>query len=210
MLNKKIGYVSEWGHVTCLHYFTFNFSLYFSWMGFDYMKVIHDKSLYTNSIAQPIECTKHNVGPRKKTRICIRILDVKYVKNRNSAHISIHSISVSSLRYLCGCRFISTGSVVYSSGAGFDSRPHQIFWEVGDLERGPLSLMRTIEELLELESSGSGRGNSLRWSRNTLYQQRLALTSSASGGRSVGIVRLRTKATEFSFSFSRIISWSSG
>jgi hypothetical protein len=30
-------------------------------------------------------------------------------------------------------------------GLGFDSRPYQIFWEVGDLERGPLSLMRTIE-----------------------------------------------------------------
>jgi hypothetical protein len=30
----------------------------------------------------------------------------------------------------------------------------------------------------------------------------LALTSPTSGGRSVGIVRLRTKAAEFSFSFS--------
>jgi hypothetical protein len=33
---------------------------------------------------------------------------------------------------------------------------------------------------------------------NTLYPQRLALTSPTSGGRSVGIVRVRTKATEFS------------
>jgi hypothetical protein len=31
---------------------------------------------------------------------------------------------------------------------GFDSRLCQIFWEVGGLERGPLSLVRTIEELL--------------------------------------------------------------
>jgi hypothetical protein len=30
-----------------------------------------------------------------------------------------------------------------------------------------------------------------------LYPQKLALTSPTSGGRSVGIVRLRTKATEF-------------
>jgi hypothetical protein len=37
----------------------------------------------------------------------------------------------------------------------------------------------------------------LRWPRNTLYPQKLALTSPTSGGRSVGIVRLRTKATEF-------------
>ena len=31
-----------------------------------------------------------------------------------------------------------------------------------------------------------------------LYPQKLALTSPAGGGRSVGIVRSRTKATEFS------------
>ena len=33
-----------------------------------------------------------------------------------------------------------------------------------------------------------------------LYPQKLALTSPTDGGRSVGIVRVRTKATEFSFS----------
>jgi hypothetical protein len=43
------------------------------------------------------------------------------------------------------------------------------------------------------------RGISLRWPRNTLNQQRLAVTSPTSGGRSVGIVRLRTTVTEFSF-----------
>ena len=32
-----------------------------------------------------------------------------------------------------------------------------------------------------------------------LYPQKLALTSPTGGGRSVGIVRLRTKATEFVF-----------
>ena len=34
-----------------------------------------------------------------------------------------------------------------------------------------------------------------------LYPQKLALTSPTGGGRSVGIVRSRTKATEFSFSY---------
>jgi len=34
-----------------------------------------------------------------------------------------------------------------------------------------------------------------------LYPQKLALTSPTGGSRSVGIVRMRTKATEFSFSF---------
>ena len=34
----------------------------------------------------------------------------------------------------------------------------------------------------------------------SLYPQKLALTSPTGGGRSVGMVRSRTKATEFSFS----------
>jgi hypothetical protein len=34
-------------------------------------------------------------------------------------------------------------------GLGFDSRSYQIFREVVGLERGPLSLVRIIEELLE-------------------------------------------------------------
>ena len=43
-----------------------------------------------------------------------------------------------------------------------------------------------------------------RWIRcadhvTPLYPQKLALTSPTGGGRSVGIVRLRTKATEFFF-----------
>jgi hypothetical protein len=39
---------------------------------------------------------------------------------------------------------------------GSDSRRYQIFWEVVGLERGPLSLVSTTEELLERKSSGSG------------------------------------------------------
>jgi hypothetical protein len=40
--------------------------------------------------------------------------------------------------------------------SGIDSWRYQIFWEVVGLERGPLSLVSTIEELLERKSSGSG------------------------------------------------------
>jgi hypothetical protein len=46
-----------------------------------------------------------------------------------------------------------------SRGPGFDSRRYQIFWEVVGVERGPLSLMRIIEELFEWKSSGSGQEN---------------------------------------------------
>jgi hypothetical protein len=61
------------------------------------------------------------------------------------------------------------------------------------------------EELLERRSIGSGQENreygirdQSRWPRDILYSQKLALTSSTSGGRSVGIVSSRIQATEFS------------
>jgi hypothetical protein len=92
-------------------------------------------------------------------------------------------------------------------GPRFDSLRYQIFWEVVGLERGPLSLVSTTEELLRRKSSGSdldireyGSGDPLRWPRDTLYPQKLTLISPKSGGHSVGIVLTRTKATEFSFS----------
>jgi hypothetical protein len=73
------------------------------------------------------------------------------------------------------------------------------------LERRPISLLSTTEELLGRKSSGSGlknreyeRGDLLRSPRDTLYLQKLALTSLTSGGRSVGIVNSRTKERIFS------------
>jgi hypothetical protein len=40
------------------------------------------------------------------------------------------------------------------------------------------------------------RGDPLRWPRDILYPLKLALTSPTNGGRSVGIVRWRTKTPE--------------
>jgi hypothetical protein len=92
--------------------------------------------------------------------------------------------------------------------SGFDSRDYQIFWEVIGLDRSPLSLVSTIEELLGRKNSDSGlenwdygRRDSSRWSRGTLHPQKMELTSPTNGGRSVGIVRSRTQATEFSLVF---------
>jgi hypothetical protein len=48
----------------------------------------------------------------------------------------------------------------------------------------------------------NGRGDPLRWPSDTLYPQKLALTSLTSDGRSVGIVRLRTKGHRVWSSFS--------
>jgi hypothetical protein len=94
-----------------------------------------------------------------------------------------------------------------SRDPGFDSRSYQIFWEIVGPERVPLSLVSITGELLKWKSSGSGSRKSrltawgrLRWPRDTLYPQKLAVTSLTSGGRSVGLLRLRAKAKEFSFS----------
>jgi hypothetical protein len=72
------------------------------------------------------------------------------------------------------------------------------------LGSGPLSLVSTIEELLERKNSGSGLGNReygrrdpSRCPHGTLYPQKLSLTSPTSLCRSTNIVRSRTNATEF-------------
>ena len=54
----------------------------------------------------------------------------------------------------------------------------------------------------------NGRGDPLRWPRDTpLSAKKLALTLPTGGGRSVGIVRSRTKATELGISFGLQAPW---
>jgi hypothetical protein len=50
-----------------------------------------------------------------------------------------------------------------------------------------------------LEIREYGHRDPSRWPRDILYPQKLARASPTSGGRSVGIVRLRTQTTEFVF-----------
>jgi hypothetical protein len=80
---------------------------------------------------------------------------------------------------------------------GFDSRHYQEKKVVG-LERGPLSLVSTIEELLDRKSSGSclenreyGRMDPSRWPRGTLYPSKswLSLRWQAAVARSVKVAR---------------------
>jgi hypothetical protein len=98
-------------------------------------------------------------------------------------------------------RILKKGLAIYSfwleiQRSRFDSGSYQMFWEVVGPERSSLSLVSTTEELLGRNHSGFGlksqeygRGDHLRWLRNTLYPQKLALTSPTSSCRSVGIVR---------------------
>jgi hypothetical protein len=94
--------------------------------------------------------------------------------------------------------------------SGFDFLRYQIFCEiVVGLERGPLSHMSTIEELLERKSSGSGlenrdyghRGSAALTTRHPSIREKLALTSPTSGWCSVSIVCSWTQATQFFFFF---------
>jgi hypothetical protein len=73
------------------------------------------------------------------------------------------------------------------------------------LERGPRSLVSITEELLGRKSSGSGLETKntaigIRYANRVApsIRKNLAPTLPTSGGRSVGIVSSRTKATEFS------------
>jgi hypothetical protein len=80
------------------------------------------------------------------------------------------------------------------------------------LERGPLSLVSTTEELLGRKSSGSGLGNTAvrihcADHATPSIRVKLALTSPKGGGRSVCIGGLWTEATEFFFSISMVSVW---
>jgi hypothetical protein len=73
------------------------------------------------------------------------------------------------------------------------------FWTASravGLERGPLSLVNNLRSYLEetvaapgLENRSYDRRDTLRWTRDTLYLLKLALTSLTGGDRSIGIVR---------------------
>jgi hypothetical protein len=72
------------------------------------------------------------------------------------------------------------------------------------LERGPLSLLSTTEESLDRKSIGFGLENPVYGRRGSAalailhpsIRKTLALTLLTNGGRSVTVVRSRTKTTE--------------
>jgi hypothetical protein len=124
-------------------------------------------------------------------------------------HSIIHSfLSSKHFRFIIfkyPCPYWSSGQSYWLQiqRSGFDSWPCQTFWEAVGLECGPLGLVSKTEELLWRNYSGSGLetweyccGDPLCCPCVTLYLQMLALTSPTSSGRSVGIVRSQTEATE--------------
>jgi hypothetical protein len=105
------------------------------------------------------------------------------------------------------CGLVVTVPGYRSGGPGFNYRALQEK-KVVDLERGPLSLVSTTEELLGSKCSGSGLefreyGLGIRHADHVVPSicKKLALTSVTNGGRAVGIIRLRTAATEVFYLF---------
>jgi hypothetical protein len=115
-----------------------------------------------------------------------------------------------------GHNFNSTqGLPLWSSGesswlqiqrSGFDFRYYQIFWEVVGLDRGLLSLVTTIEELLGRGTAAAvliteitAAGEPPRWLSFTPLFAKVVTNFADKLRFSVGVVRSRTHATEFVF-----------
>jgi hypothetical protein len=127
-----------------------------------------------------------------------------FIALTHSNYLNVPDAYYNMCGFPCLCGLVVKSSWLQILRQGFDSRHYQIFWEVVGLERGPLSLVSTTEQLLGrkvvalgLENGEYGSRDPLRWPRGILYPQNLALISPTSGGRSVGIVRSRTQVTEF-------------
>jgi hypothetical protein len=95
-----------------------------------------------------------------RRKVCIMGWFCGWMKNKNYSFCKA-SIRMMKLLLLLLLLLLLTASVVrvpsYRSRCpGFDSRHYQILWEVVGLERGPLSLVSTIEKLLGRKNSGSG------------------------------------------------------
>jgi hypothetical protein len=117
-------------------------------------------------------------------------------------YVSHHSTFLVALQVVCldtlkmACFSLQEQHVVKFLCLTFDSRHYQIFWVVG-LERGPLSLVSTIEELRGRNSSSSGlenqeyiRGIHCADHATPSIHKRLPLTLPTSSGCSVGTVCL--------------------
>ena len=76
---------------------------------------------------------------------------VNYVPHRKLSSTETMFMVIVMLREIADrlCGLVVRVSGNRYRGLGFDSRRCQIFWVVVGLERGPISLVRSIEELLE-------------------------------------------------------------
>jgi hypothetical protein len=94
---------------------------------------------------------------------CMKTKDILSISGGITCEYSTHTFQD---EYMCICKIMrpplwssSQCSWLQIQRSRFDSRRNQIFWEIVVLERGPLSLVRITEELLEWKSGGFGLEN---------------------------------------------------
>jgi hypothetical protein len=140
------------------------------------------------------------------------VMDFGFRKNQWISWLSLYHLSKNKpnsltsvlLRYKCVYRFCGLVARVpgyRSRGPGSIpgvTRYFEKWWVWSGVHSASWVQLRSyLEEqvvsVYKIENTAVG----MRWPRNTLYPQKLVLTSSTSGGRSVGIIRSRTKAMEF-------------
>jgi hypothetical protein len=89
-------------------------------------------------------------------------------------------------------RFPALPDFLRSSGSGLGStQSHEYNWGATSMEKAAAP---------GLQNWDYGCGDPLRWPHDTLYPQKSALSLPTRGSCSIGIVRLQTNTTEFSFS----------
>jgi hypothetical protein len=124
-------------------------------------------------------------------------LDCMYV-------IRIAKFNVTQTQFRCFSYFFLSVKYV------FMSITLAVYFSSCSFSRGPLSLVSTIEELLERKNSDSGLEKKKREygveicradHATALYPQKLILTSPTSSGCSVSIVRSRTKLRSYYLQF---------
>jgi hypothetical protein len=132
------------GQLNCYVYFSFHFVCL---NGFRAAAASMPICACMETDYKPFRLSRYEINNNKKFWEELIAHFPLYDKNRLENDASKNS-------YIIACVFDICGLVVRvpgcrSRGHGFDSRRYQIFWEVVGLERGPLSLVRIIEEILE-------------------------------------------------------------
>jgi hypothetical protein len=103
--------------------------------------------------------TRKNRSKHSETLSCSLVTRVLLVLGKKMTVKKISSRILTFFLWISLCGLVVRVPSYRSKGPGFDSLRYQIFWEVVGLERGPLSLVRITEELLEPKSGDSGLQN---------------------------------------------------
>jgi hypothetical protein len=113
----------------------------------------------------------------------------------------MHLRVLASLRYTWPDNSMSpalASTATTATGSGyFQAHFSHVYAPLRNQDSKPGCIAKSLFKNYNTSGGEYGRRDPSRWPRNTLYPQKLALTSPTSGGRPVGIVRSRTQTMEF-------------